>query len=492
MAKVSASLVVASASIALSCFGLSLLVAPVLRAKNRRPSLSGKRRLSSIGGGGERRDCGNETERTKGIEIHCSATPRNKKILRDAVELSSVEPWGYSNCHFASILAQLRPSPFIMQWGSASRKLEKILSSSGCHIEVEFFNPLLQIVSCETPMVILLHGIGGHSREAYIEQAALQIVNKGWKVAVLNYSKVSVVGDSSLGGNCLTDCPDINFLVSHIRNRHSGFLAAIGYSMGGSKLVQFLLRVKEHCNLDAACTISSPLDFTKNNDTVHHPHGTFISSLYHWVVSSHLKLWILKHYSELKKHNRVGTGQPFRRTRSGLLFWFKANSVPDIDRAITMPMKGRKDLHTYYKHASTLGKLGEGMMIPFLCITALNDPFIPKSVIPPKDVADANENIFIANTVRGGHIGYWLPQVGCWATGAAISFFDSVRINEPSAHAHKSKYRRQASSIDAAHSLQSTSHTGLTNYFDFVDFASCSDLVEEEGKMMLLGHTWDA
>ena len=114
MIKVSSSLVIASASATLSCFVI-FLVTPVLRAKNRR--------LLSNSRGGSCRDLGKETQGADGVDIYCSATPRNKKILSDAVDLSSVEPWGYSNCHFASILAQLRPSPFIMQWGNATRKV---------------------------------------------------------------------------------------------------------------------------------------------------------------------------------------------------------------------------------------------------------------------------------------------------------------------------------------------------------------------------------
>lgn len=100
-----------------------------------------------------------------------------------------------------------------------------------------------------------------------MEQTALQIIKKGWRVAVLNYSKLCIVGSASVGGNCLTESHDINFLVSHIRNYHSGFLAVIGFSMGGNKVSQYLLRTKEHCNVDAACTISSPLDFSVNNHT---------------------------------------------------------------------------------------------------------------------------------------------------------------------------------------------------------------------------------
>lgn len=72
-----------------------------------------------------------------------------------------------------------------------------------------------------------------------------------------------------------------------------------------------------------------------------------------------------------------------------------------------MPLKGRKncDLDTYYEEASALQQLGEGVRVPFLCITAMNDPFIPERVRPTKEVVQSNENIFIVNTTLGGHIG---------------------------------------------------------------------------------------
>ena len=69
-----------------------------------------------------------------------------------------------------------------------------------------------------------------------------------------------------------------------------------------------------------------------------------------------------------------------------------------------------------------------------------------------------------------------MPEVGCWATNAAVSFLDSVRVN--AAEVHKPKRVRLARSIDAAHSLQRSSTTGLNNYFDFVDSESCSDLLK--------------
>jgi len=209
--------------------------------------------------------------------------------------------------------------------------------------------------------------------------------------------------------------------------------------------------------------------------TVHEPHANFVTSIYHFIISSHLKLWILKNYNVLRKHHSFKSSSPL-----DFSFWFTHLSVPEIDRAITMPLKGRRDsdLMNYYNEASSLRTLGVGLKIPFMCITAMNDPIIPPPVMPGREMAYSNHNIFVVNTKCGGHIGYWMPEVGCWATNAAISFFDSVRVN--SNQAFKSKYVRQANSLDAAHSLQKSSTTGLTNYFNFVSEDSCSDLMDKD------------
>ena len=113
------------------------------------------------------------------LEIITQQTARNRRILSQAVDLLS-EPWGFGNNHFASMLAQLRPSPFRGSWGKkARRRVESIPTRAGCVIEIEFVEPfnldLDTVYSSNIPTVIILHGINGHSTEAYCEQAALHI-----------------------------------------------------------------------------------------------------------------------------------------------------------------------------------------------------------------------------------------------------------------------------------------------------------------------------
>jgi predicted alpha/beta-fold hydrolase len=233
-------------------------------------------------------------------------------------------------------------------------------------------------------------------------------------------------GEALVGGQSLIDAGDLSFLVSYIRKHHDGFLGALGFSMGGAKLVQYLCRTKECSGLDAAGTISSPLDFTERNYTVHRP-IELVHRIYHFVIAASVKFSLARNYFQLRNHPRLANTTPFRRSLSSLLWWLQTNTVTEIDRSITMPSKGYSDIQRYYNDATYIHQLRDSITMPFLCLTAKNDPFVPTHIIPTHDVAADNENVFIVNTPKvGGHIGFWLPGRGCWATRACLSFFDSV------------------------------------------------------------------
>jgi len=145
--------------------------------------------------------------------------------------------------------------------------------------------------------------------------------------------------------------------------------------------------------------------------------------------------------------------------------------VTDIDEEITIHGKGYSNLDQYYKDASGVDRLKSGIKIPFLYLSAINDPFVPLEIIPGEDVTLENENIFIVKTRIGGHLGFYYPGKGCWATNACLSFFESVRINLKT-RSNSSKFHKK-SSLRAATYLQRSSTTKLTNYFEHVAPDDC-------------------
>ena len=424
------------------------------------------------------------------VEVFAKDTTFNQKALKN---LLTERPWGLINSHLGSLSAQFRPSPYLFgDWSTkVVRRQERIALPIGDSLDVEFVEPRHLQGSNEVPLILLLHGINGHSTEPYIEQAALQIVvSKGWRCVILNYSKIRVLCHMRkvvLGGSNFMDSGDLNFLISHLRIKHHGFMAAVGFSMGGAKLIQYVGRTGIHSNLDAACCVSSPLDFTSKNETVWRANSV-IQRLYHLGMSSNLKWWILRNYRALKSHPKLSKTKPLRRSVSGFLWWFQATRVTDFDEAITIHAKGYQDLNKYYSDATAIERLRYDVRIPILCITAKNDPFIPAEIVPGGDVANDNENVVIMNTRLGGHIGYWLPGKGCWATRRFLSFFSSVQehhiqmIQGDPECAHpfqtipsssRKEFHRQ-NSLAAARNLQKTSSTRLTDYMQLVAHESVS------------------
>lgn len=382
-------------------------------------------------------------------------TPRNQKIRQDLLDENLVEePWGFRNCHFASIMAAIRPSPFHFMNKNHYLVKRRLFTLPGEQngIEVEFFEPSHipdlehDLKRSERPLVILLHGVSGSSKEPYMEQTALQIVaNYRWRCVALNYGKIRIsVQDKRKqstkkstasspeaqqedqkiillrGGSSFMDLGDLNYLISYLRKLHHGFIGAIGFSMGGAKLVQFLTRTQKHSNLNAAVSICSPLDFTSKNVTVYS--NKFIHRIYHFFLTLSLKVWILKNLDILKQHPSIKTKDPFKSFK----WWIQTNRVTDFDNAITLPGKGYTNIEDYYKDASRHCKHLEKIKIPFLYICALNDPFTPLDIIPGLKEVNQNENLVVIKTQYGGHIGYWFPGKGCWATDCSVQFFKSI------------------------------------------------------------------
>ena len=53
------------------------------------------------------------TKEQNSIEYHIKNTERNRRVLQGAYNLLE-KPWGFQNCHIASLLAAMRPSPFLL------------------------------------------------------------------------------------------------------------------------------------------------------------------------------------------------------------------------------------------------------------------------------------------------------------------------------------------------------------------------------------------
>mmetsp|Transcript_17509 Transcript_17509/g.32600 ORF Transcript_17509/g.32600 Transcript_17509/m.32600 type:complete len:359 (-) Transcript_17509:10-1086(-) len=320
----------------------------------------------------------------------------------------------------------------------------------------------------------------GHSEESYIRQTCAEICIKDPrhpKVVAMNYHGAfnHSLGLSGKGGYSLYDTVDLSILINHLRQYHHGPLYAIGFSMGAAKLANYLGRAGNVSNLDAACCVSCPWDFTENNLAVHKPSLT--ERGYHFVLTSAIKTWVAAHYFELKLNDYLVKNAPVfsPKLRERLWWWLSCWDMKSFDETFTIKWLNYENITDYYATASPCQVLHK-VETPLLIINSRNDPLIPCNVNPDQEDVDLNPNLCAIETVYGGHIGFWTPFNGCWSTQSIIKFFAQPHLSGLERRAERAdKKARRRDSLTLATKLRDTSKTNLTDYTQLLHVHELSD-----------------
>ncbi|CAK9147351.1 unnamed protein product, partial [Ilex paraguariensis] len=114
----------------------------------------------------------------------------------------------------------------------------------------------------------------------------------------------------------------------------------------------------------------------------------------------------------------------------------KSCSVRDFDNYATRLVGKFETVDTYYRRCSSAGFVGN-VMVPLLCISAIDDPVCTREAIP-WDECRANQNIILAATQHGGHLAFFegITAKSLWWVRAVDEFL-SVLHRSPLIHRKK-------------------------------------------------------
>jgi hypothetical protein len=108
----------------------------------------------------------------------------------------------------------------------------------------------------------------------------------------------------------------------------------------------------------------------------------------------------------------------------------RAWTFREFDDAATAPLHGFAGADDYYTRSSSLRVLGS-IDVPTLCLSALDDPFVPPESVEAARAA-ASPSVRFLVTERGGHAG-WVAARGFrpvyWGEEEAVSFLGGARIS---------------------------------------------------------------
>ncbi|MDR0776885.1 MAG: alpha/beta fold hydrolase [Azonexus sp.] len=253
----------------------------------------------------------------------------------------------------------------------------------------------------KAPLVILFHGLEGSSRSHYACSMMAMAAKRGWRGVVPHFRGCG--GEPNLTPRAYHsgDYSEIAAILTAIRARvpEQTALYAVGVSLGGSALLNWLGRNTAADTLAAAAIVSAPIDLEQSGRTF----SKGLNRVYERNFMSTLKnkaLAMAKQYPGKVDPRKVSA----------------ARTLDDFDDVFTAPLHGFNDVADYRRRASSrpwLNTIGT----PTLVLNALNDPLVPADSLPEEE--ETSPHVILEYPEEGGHAGFptaagtahaWMPQ----------------------------------------------------------------------------------
>ncbi len=273
----------------------------------------------------------------------------------------------------------------------------------------------------DAPRVLMLHGLEGTIRSHYLAPMFENARARGWGAVLLMHRGCGDTPNVARRFYHSGETSDLAFTFDALARRHPASpWAMIGVSLGGNILLKWLGEVGAAANprLRGAAAISVPFDLEAGARHI----SAGLWGAYDRAFLGSLRL---KALAKLERYPNL-----FDRERL-----LRARSIYEFDDCVTAPVHGFRDARDYYARSSSIGFL-ERIALPTFLLSAVDDPFLPPAVLERvRAIADANPNLRLEITARGGHVGFiegaapWRAR--SYGEARAFRFFDTVMEPAP-------------------------------------------------------------
>lgn len=249
------------------------------------------------------------------------------------------------------------------------------------------------------PLVLVLHGLAGCARSAYVLGLVGHLARHGFESVVMEYRGAGAEPNRLPRLYHAGAWEDPAEVVTVLRRRWPARpLGAVGVSLGGSILLNWLGRQGAAAPVDAAVAVSVPFDLAASADAA----GRASARLYQWDLVRHLKAGV-------RRHPALGLD---RAALAGI------RSLRGFDDVVTAPLHGFAGADDYYRRCSC-GPCLPTVRRPTLVIHGLDDPLVPPSTLPDRRQLPPALRLELSR--HGGHVGfvggrwpwraeYWIEQ----------------------------------------------------------------------------------
>lgn len=303
---------------------------------------------------------------------------------------------GLTNPHLQTLFPRMvrRRPLFTPHW-------ETLETPDGDFVELAWSeNPSLTI---NKPIFILFHGLEGSFSSPYANGLMHAFAQQGWLAVMMHFRGCGPTPNRLARSYHSGEIGDARYFITMLDQRypHSNKVA-VGISLGGNMLVNYLAHYQHDTKLNAASVVSAPLDLAACSKRIEQG----FSKVYRNYLLASMKNNSLKKITLLNSELGL-TPQTIKGMRK--LYQF--------DDLITAPLHGFRNANDYYTQCSGLKRLSE-IKIPTQIIHAKDDPFMTDAVIPKEPLP---KHIQYCLQQHGGHVGFvtgslkrpqfWLEQI---------------------------------------------------------------------------------
>lgn len=241
-----------------------------------------------------------------------------------------------------------------------------------------------------TPLVVLLHGLGGSVDSTYVTGQLSAYNQAGYRAVLMHFRGASDTPNRLPRAYHSGETQDLDFLLNELATREPYTpKAVVGISLGGNVLLKWLGEQQKQTLVDMAVAISVPFQL---DVLATHMDNKFLPRRY----QKHLLGKLNRLFKQ--KYDAYPETMPeyFKDLTAYRSFW-------QFDEHVTAPLHGFSSAETYYAESSSRQFLKD-IKTPTLIIHAKDDPFMTPDAIPlPHELSD---DITFELSQKGGHVGF--------------------------------------------------------------------------------------
>ena len=257
------------------------------------------------------------------------------------------------------------------------------------------------------PTLLVLHGLEGSTSSGYVGHIAFEAQARGWNVAALNFRSCSGEPNRLLRSYSSGDFRDVEWLLE----RTTGPTFAVGFSLGGSVLLNYLAKARGK-GLAGAVAVSAPYDLDDGAARLDAPN--FWSRRY------------VREFLGTMKAKALAKAARFPGAIDAKAVQ-EAATIRAFDACVTAPLFGYDSAEAYYRDCSA-GPLLTSIDVPTLLISSRDDHIAPASQLP-RGALGTHRAVHVLETARGGHNGFvggTVLRPRFWVERRAVDWLSSL------------------------------------------------------------------